>query len=272
MNYEYNISDSIYQNIVKIGKGGAILIDSGDVILRIYSCRFEQIAITDSGGARYLNTTYNNIQGSFFYRTCSSGRNNDRIVGNALYIVNGESVFNNNEVSSCGYEPNQCTDSSIRFNVKCELTNYNATSNIGRYGGAGFSLRYEPNSLIQYINIVDSHDDHACENQAIENKFEFMNVIKSEECNLGTIYLTVDNVLTLENCIFIDPHQIFTTPKTVYKAINCYSNVVINSFTQTDNPITQKIDIILNFNTKTLTSKIPQHLKVNGILFMVFIL
>ena len=274
MQYDINIHDSIYKNINKEGKGGAVQIESEDVKIRIFSCIFEEIKTTDSGGSLLLRTNLNDIQDSLFYRTFSSGLNNDVIIGNALYVLSGETKFNNNEVSLCGYLHNECADSSIRFERKCEITNHNASSNCGVLGGAGFALRGESNSIIRFINVIDPDDGYAVENDNLENEFSLINIINSNKCAWATIYLIEDDVLLLKNCTFINSHDPFSHTSNKFKAFDCYSDSSINSISLDVDPQTINVIIYLNFDRQTITCHnnhfIQHNLKINCIIFIIF--
>ena len=264
--YTGKIYDCYFYNIHQTGDGGAIKIISTDAKPEIIYCRFETISIDGSGGSIYLSTSKSRIQSSIFYKTYSTEYENDVIIGNALYLES-ETEFNNNYIALCGFIENQCCDSTLRINQKSTIQYYNATNNRGIGGGSGFSLRDAPDSTVEYINIVDSLDNYAFEDDNLENRFSYLNVINSTCCNKAIIYLTQDDVLTLNECVFIDCHQTFSTPKTKITFINCKSNKNLESISYTAQPITNIV--ILKFKTEEINT--CKNGNLNSIIYFIFV-
>ena len=264
------INGCSFYNIHQTGDGGAIKIISDSAEPEIIYCTFNTISIDGSGGSIYLSTKDGKIQHSSFYKTYSTKHNNDVIVGNAV-CSKMTTIFNHNYVSMCGYIENKCCDSSIRFNKKSTITNYNASRNRGISGGSGFSLRTAPESTVEYVNIVDSLDSNAFENNELENIFSYINVINSTRCARAIIFLTADNVLTLKHCIFINCHNDFALTKTKINFIQCVSDKTeMYSITYDKQPKTHFIAIQLKtININTCRSRLIFNIKYLALIFLI---
>ena len=218
------IIDSIFQFISKNGNGGAIEINTQSTSAHVLGCHFESINVNQSGGSIFLSTFRNIITNCHFFRSYSSAHQNDNFLGNAIYIENGNTTFANNAVYRCAFDKRLSTDSSVRINSFCSIESYNASSNAGYEGGSGFSLRNGHNSIISYIQVIDSLDDYSIEDANLKNEFSYINFINTTKINHAIIFLQHDDILTLNRCIFIESFHILSVNATKIRIISCYSD------------------------------------------------
>ena len=118
MSFDVNVHDCLFQNIQRSGDGGALCIETDSLNILIYVCKFDFITITNSGGAIYISSLSNEIRNSLFYHCYTKGYSNDKIMGNALYIKSGDTIFNNNEINGCGFDSQAGGDSSFFNRIK----------------------------------------------------------------------------------------------------------------------------------------------------------
>ena len=268
------IEDCIFKFISKNGNGGAIEVNTDLTPIHISYCHFESLSVSQSGGSIYLSTNTNSITSCYFFRTYSSANNNDKILGNAIFVVKGETSLENSATFRCGIDSTHCTDSSVRINTVCCIKSLNASANAGYEGGSGFSLRNASHSTISHIQVIDSLDYFAVENDYLDNEFNYINFINTTHIIHGIIYLTKNDVLTLNHCIFIDSFAKVSHPMTKLSINSCFSNsdFTINpGITLQEHPETNHIEIIIKTKQylKTCLFKRPKFW--NCFLFIYFL-
>ena len=159
VNVHVAVKSSYFLQLTKTGNGGAIEITSQAKNVQVNNCFFEELCVSQSGGSIYISSNSTIVYCCKFHRSYSTDRRDadgsGTSLGNVFYQVTGHGVFDNCVTFCCSYSRDKCTDSCIRFNSMCVITNYNASSNCGIGGGSGFSLRNAPSSTISYINVVD---------------------------------------------------------------------------------------------------------------------
>ena len=240
------VESSYFLQLTKTGNGGALEITSQAKNVQVNNCFFEELCVSQSGGSIYISSNSTIVYCCKFHRSYSTDRRDadgsGTSLGNVFYQVTGHGVFDNCVTFCCSYSRDKCTDSCIRFNSMCVITNYNASSNCGIGGGSGFSLRNAPSSTISYINVVDLTDSHAVEDANLVNSFYNINFINTTMIISSIIYLNKHDVLTLYNCIFINPSPTLASYRLA--AFNTFSDSVLETIPVTNNIETIHFQII----------------------------
>lgn len=236
------VVNSYFVELSKVGSGGAIEI-SGKRLFVSFSF-FNNLSVTLHGGSIFANQSICRIEKSSFYSTYST-KHNDYGLGNAFYVFNGVLFSDNINTRKCGPTKELCSDTSVKSRESlARIENYNSSSNFGVCGGSGLSFgNVEDESWVKYMNIVDAYDRYAIESSRFYTIYH-SNVINSLSCD-AVIFISGNNVIKLDSCIFIKTKNPFASSNYKYEAVNCIIDININSMTYAANPETIFITIRL---------------------------
>ena len=237
LTFDLKVLDSLFQYINKQGNGGALEIDSEKNLL-IKTCFFVSISVSLNGGSVFLNIATVKFEDTCFDNSYSTKYGDNAAFGNAIY-VNGFTYIQRCICHHSGPREGTGCDSTIFLNYGFNTEYLNASSNYG-FGGPSSIASASGKVLdsVKFSTDVNSHTDFiytASSAYTIYNS----NIVNSTNVLYGIIWESQDNLITFDNCIFINMHPIFSSSDTSYIITNCIVNSQTNTiFTYTQNPTT----------------------------------
>ena len=245
-----NIEFSHFEGFEKDGDGGVLSVENID--LTITCCSFTSNSATKNGGSIYLSKCHLNITKTEFYKSKSTA-NTDNIAGNALYLK--EDILNIQDVSAslCSDSNDARSDSAIRsLSTNTTVKNYNASHNSGVGGASSISIHLSPvGSSVSYTNVYDVLDNCAIESWSSCYTVKFSNFIKfNPRYNKGIVAQKEANSFTFIQCSFFETDTLSITAysESALSIIDCYSDRLLPSITQTTEFTTISIDFDIHCN------------------------
>lgn len=224
------ITSCNFENLHKIGNGGAIEISRNDII-HIMNCFFKGDVTSLFGGAFFLEVQSCELKKNYFLECYSSNLTNE-VCGNAGFCKNSNCVIEHFTSYKCGPSETQHSDSSIRFNCPVKTKYINASMNYGISGASGISVIDKSlSSKIEYLNVVDPHD--IC---AVESYYDitvyFSNFINTITADNYVFWCHKTNKMKFDSCRFVNTKSTFSNGGS-WEAVNCQADISISSMTRT---------------------------------------
>ena len=216
------ISSSYFADLYHSGDGGVIY--SINKKISIICCYFHNDYCTENGGCAFVQNGILCINKTLF-KSCYSSAKTNGICGNALYIKEKELSFNESTTYLCGPSQTQYSDSSVyTYKAKTIINKYNATTNYGTEGAAGFSIDGLDGTFVKYSMIVDGHDGYMLESTFLYD-VNNTNFVNCTSCTRNICYCSGDNLIRFVSCIFWNTGTLgLVCYSRTYTAIDCLSN------------------------------------------------